>query len=151
MSSCHNNCNHSWEGPLARNDNFRWDYGACTLQHFFLLPGIELKRWIYPQLWTQGAFHKPQGWWNMYWPFTYLHAISKVLFNLAATRCLDSHSLTASSSLAAARCADLHSATPGISLAATHCADLHSTAPPVPLLPPLVALTCILPPPVFCV
>ncbi len=43
---------------LAEN---RWPF----LQHFFLLQGVELKRWMYLQPWTQGAFHKPQGWWNI--------------------------------------------------------------------------------------
>ncbi len=85
------------------------------VQHFFLLPGIELERWMYPQPWTQGAFHKLQGWWNIYWPFTYLHAILEVLFNLAAARCLDSHSWTAGSSLAITHCADLCATTPGVS------------------------------------
>jgi hypothetical protein len=30
---------------------------------------------MYPQPWAQGSFHKPQGWWNRYSPFTYSHAI----------------------------------------------------------------------------
>ncbi len=31
-------------------------------QHFFLVPGVELKRWMYPQPWTHGTLHEPQGW-----------------------------------------------------------------------------------------
>ncbi len=111
-------------------------------QHFFLLPGVELERWMYPQPWTQGAFYKPQGWWNIYWPFTYLHAISKVLFNLTAAHCLDSHSQTPGSSPATACCLDLCSWTAGSSLAAACCADSHSTTPSTSLATACCADLC---------
>jgi hypothetical protein len=98
-------------------------------QHFFLKPGVDEDRWKYPQPWTQGAFHNPHVWWNIYFPSTYLHAISKVLVTLTAARCADLCSQTPGSSLATARCAGLCSWTPGSSLATACCADSCSWTP----------------------
>ena len=93
----------------------RW----LLVQHFFLLPGIELERWMYPQPWTQGLFYESQGWWNVYLPVMYLHSLWCILFDRAAASCLDSCSRTSWSSIAATRCTD-SSCTPRFARAEAH-------------------------------
>ncbi len=92
-------------------------------QHFFLLQGIELERGMYPQSWTQGAFHKPQGWWNIYWP--------DEIYTGHLRTCMPSWR--------------------SYLILPPHVVLTCVLKLPVCLLPQLAVLTCILPPLVFCI
>ncbi len=67
MTFLTNEGNSSSTYPIINSSSKLWlaeERGPLT-QHFFLVPGVEFERWMYPQPWTQGSFHKPQGWWNV--------------------------------------------------------------------------------------